>query len=404
MVAVGGAANFSRVSSAVEVSSMFVPALSELGWTRTEIASATTIGGVGAALAGPIVGHLLDKFGARVIVPCGASIVGLGCLALGASTSVASFIILYAIVRAAGQALVMFPNSVSPAIWFERRKGAATAVTGGIGAIGLITMPVVVQAVIASSGIAWAWITLGILALALGVLPSALLLARRPEDLGLLPDGEPQSTLGHDTEKNFQGHRNIEQFGLSEASRTSAFWAITLMVFGISAVVTGVSFHQLAYYIERGITPTVAATVVSSYALGITVGGVVWGWLGDRYSVRWLLLGIYVLMGLDILFLTSVVSPAGAYPFAFIFGALIGGALALPTLLLATYYGRRSLGSIAGFVQMSRSFGLGAGPLIGGALYDSSASYDSAFLTFVVICVVSVFLVARFGGRPALMQ
>ncbi len=99
MVVVAGVANASRVSSAVEVSSVFVPALvAEFGWSRTVIASATTLGGVATALSGPIVGRILDRYGGRVVVPLGALAVGFGCIALASVQTAAAFVAVYALV------------------------------------------------------------------------------------------------------------------------------------------------------------------------------------------------------------------------------------------------------------------------------------------------------------------
>lgn len=400
---VSGAANFSRVSSAVEISSIFVPALAnEYGWSRTLIASATTLGGAGSAFAGPFVGRLLDRYGGRLVVPAGGLIVGVSCLTLGVIASPVAFVIVYGVVRSAGQALMLFPNSVVVAMWFEKRRGAATATQGAIGALGLVTMPVAVQVVISGAGISWAWVMLGVLALTMGVAPPAILYRRRPEDLGLLPDGAQRGE--HDGSGRARGGATLEGLSLHQALRTPALWVILFASFTVSGSMTGVSFHQLAYYIERGISPGVGATVVATYALGITTGGIAWGWLGDRIHVRWILTGIYVVTVLDIFVLLGVKGPLLAYGFGFVFGTLVGGAMALPTLLLAAFYGRRALGSIAGVVHMSRSFGLGFGPLVAGAFYDTTGSYELAFLSFMAVAGMSAVLmgfVARPPRRPA---
>ena len=188
IVVVAGLANASRVSSAVEVSAVFVPALAlQYGWSLTVIASATTIGGVATSLLGPFVGRAIDRYGTRVVVPIGSLIVGVGCLTLSEVRSPALFVGVYAMVRMGGQSLVQFPNQVTVAKWFERRRGTATAVLVGIGASGLIIAPVAVQAIIESSGIGAAWIALGVLALVLGVGPPLLFTVRRPRTWACVP-------------------------------------------------------------------------------------------------------------------------------------------------------------------------------------------------------------------------
>jgi MFS family permease len=377
---------------------VFVPALSEAyGWSRTTIASATTIGGVATALSAPFVGRAIDRYGGRAIVPLGALVVGVGCIALAGVETAFLFIVVYAAVRMFGQSFVQFPNQITVAKWFERRRGRATAILVGIGATGLIVAPVAVEAIISSRGIGAAWIALGVLALTFGVIPSLLFTARRPEDLGLLPDGAPQpaasivAPAARDT--------GAGDWTLGEAVRTPALWLISLsgVLFSLSS--TGVGFHQLAYYIELGISSGTAAAVVSAFAFGLTVGGVLWGTLADRVSVRHLIMVQYAAAaGLQLLLLT-VSTPAGAFGVSFGLGMLVGGALSLPTLLLAQYYGRGNLGSIAGILQMTRGVSLGSGPLIAAIFYDVTGAYRAAFVSFAVLCVMASAMMA-IARRP----
>lgn len=400
IVGVAAAANMSRVSGAVEVSSVFVPALvSGFGWSRTMIALATTLGSAASALLGPLIGRVLDRHGPRLMVPAGTLMVGVGCLTLARTSSIAVFVVVYGLVRMASQSMVQFAATVTVARWFEGRRGAATALLFGISASGLIIAPPVVQAIITRGGVGPAWTALGVLALSLGVAPAALLLARRPEDLGLQPDGDAGARRTKAAPK--PGNNDaVGAYTLAEAVVGPTLWLIVGATFSVSLVMTGVGFHQLAYYVEHGISPSVAALVVSTFALGLTMGGVVWSWLADRLDARWLLMGVSAAAALSLGLLLAVRGPVQAFPFGFAFGMLVGGSMSLPTLLLAGYYGRGSLGVIAGVLHMARGFGLGLGPLVTGVIYDVAGQYDPAFQTFVAVCVGSALLMA-FARRPA---
>ena len=392
-----GLANASRVASAVEVSSVFVPALTnEYGWTRTVIASATTTGGVAVALASPFVGRFLDRYGSRWVVPVGATMTGLGCIALAGIQAAPLFVFGYAFVRFSGQTLVQFPNGVTVAKWFETRRGRAMSLLVGIGAIGLISAPIGVQYMIDNHGIGAAWISLGVLALSLGVVPSLLLVARRPEDVGLLPDGRGEPARAASTEP---ADRDLDDWTLSEAARTPALWMIAGSTIFFSLASTGVGFHQLSYYVEQGISSSTAAAVVSAFAFGITFGGVVWGALADRVSARTLIGFQYGISAVLQLALLSADTPREAFSISFAFGFLVGGALSLPTLLLASYYGRAHLGSIAGILQMTRGVSLGSGPLVAAVVYDATGGYSLAFVSFAVICAASVVMMV-FARKP----
>jgi len=390
IVVVAGVANASRVSSAVEVSSVFVPALAaEYGWSRTLIASATTVGGIATSLTGPIVGRILDRFGARLVVPFGALVVGVGCFTLANVQTAALFVAVYAMVRMGGQSFMQFPNQVTVANWFDRRRGAATALLVGVGSIGLIVAPVVVQAILTRSGIAAAWIFLGVIVLVLGFAPTLLLTARRPEDIGLRPDGAEAPAAD---EAGTPADASAADWTLHEALSTSTLWLVLASGIMFSLASTGVGFHELSYFQEQGIAPGTTAAVVSTFAFGLTAGGVAWGWLADRIRVQWLIMTQYALGSVLTAWLTTIDVAPFAFVFSFSFGVLVGGGLALPTLLLARYYGRTNLGAIAGVLQMTRGLSLGSGPLVAGLFYDATGAYYGAFVTFSIMGLVSAAL------------
>lgn len=379
-----------------------MPALSsEYGWTRTVIASGTTTGGIAVALASPFVGRVLDRFGSRWVVPIGATMTGVGCIVLAGIEAAPLFVAGYAFVRFSGQTLVQFPNGVTVAKWFETRRGRAMSLLVGIGSIGLISAPVGVQYLLDNHGIGAAWVGLGVLALSLGVIPSLFLLARRPEDIGLLPDGRKEPIVPATSESSFNGVN--EDWTLLEAARTHTLWMIAGSTVFFSVSSTGVGFHQLSYYVEQGISSTTAAAVVSAFAFGISFGGVLWGALSDRFSVR-MLIGIqYAMSAVLQLALLWADTPREAFPISFGFGFLVGGALSLPTLLLANYYGRAHLGTIAGILQMVRGISLGSGPLIAAMVYDATGGYSRAFVSFAVLCAASVVMMV-FAHRPQQRQ
>ena len=396
IVAIAGLANASRVASAVEISSVFVPALTaEYGWSTTVIASGTTIGGIGVMLAGPIVGRVLDRYGSRVVVPIGALLTGLGCFVLAGVTVAPMFIAVYALVRLSGQALVQFPNQVTVAKWFSRRRGKAAAMLVGLGAMGLISAPVAVTAIIERYGIGQAWVALGVLAIALGVVPTLVLGARRPEDIGLLPDGD--EVPPKDAKGNVPAAP--QDWTLSEAIRSPALWLVAISGGLYSLSSTGVGFHQFAYYVEQGISAGTAAAVVSMFAIGLTAGGIIWGLLADRVPIQGLIALQYGLATGLMLALLGADTPPEAFAISFMSGLLVGGALSMPTLLFANYFGRGNLGAITGILQMTRGVSLGSGPVVAALIYDYTGGYARAFTTFAVLCAIA-FVMMLSARRP----
>lgn len=181
---------------------------------------------------------------------------------------------------------------------------------------------------------------------------------------------------------------------------TPALWAIVFAVFMASSVMTGVGFHQLSYYTERGIDPSIGAYVVSSFAFGFFAGGVTWAPLGDRFPVRFMLMALYA-SGIGIMALMlQVHAPWQAFAAALTFGMLVGGSIQLPTMLIANYFGRAHIGAIGGTVHVARGFGLGSGPVIGGLLIDG-IGYEAAWIAFGAFAATAAVLMGL-ARRPRL--
>ena len=391
VVGVGAAAVTSRVAGSVEVASVFVAALiAEYGWSSTLLAVPTLIGSSGSALAGPFVGRFLDKRGPRIVTTTGTALVGVSCLVLAATNSILFYIAFYSLLRMAGQGMVQLSSQITAAKWFERRRGRAVALVTLISSIGLVAAPPIAQALIDGPGLAVAWVAFGLLALGIGTVPSLLFLVRSPEDMGLQPDGATRA----------QAPVQRYSFTAGQAIRTPTLWAIVFAVFLVSSVMTGVGFHQLAYYVERGIPSSTGATVVSVFALGFSIGGITWGPLGDRLPIRPMLMALYGSGVGTMMLMLQVHAAWQAFAAALAFGVLVGGSMQLPTLLLANYFGRAHIGAIGGAVHMARGFGLGIGPVIGGLLIDE-ISYEAAWIAFAALAGTAAVLMG-FARRPRL--
>src|SRR5215213_9574840 len=183
-------AGFARQGPAVATLSIFIEPLSrEFGWSRTALSGAVSLGGVMAAIAAPLIGPVLDRQGSRLVLCAAVLVNGILLMLLSLTPSLLVFYLLFCVARMNWAA--PFELGLYGALnnWFVRRRALASSTLTLAQAAGLIAMPLVAQVAIVAEGWRAGWLAIGAMTLVIGFLPIWLLLVRRPEDLGLLPDG-----------------------------------------------------------------------------------------------------------------------------------------------------------------------------------------------------------------------
>jgi cyanate permease len=182
--------------------------------------------------------------------------------------------------------------------------------------------------------------------------------------------------------------------------RTPSFWLLSLFTLFAYPVQAGVSLHQAPFLIERGLSPTIAATVVSTFSLMSGVSSLAYGFYPRRLPIRYALVLVGALLCAGALLMLRVHAPGDAYLAAAVFGIGIGGLLTMLPIAWADYFGRASYGAIRGIALSVQVLAQAAGPLISGLLRDRSGTYDLTLEVFAVLAGVSLLaaLVARQPG------
>ena len=137
-------------------------------------------------------------------------------------------------------------------------------------------MPLIAQFAIVHDGWRSGWLALGMLTLLVGLVPCWLLMVRRPEDMGLVPDRAAPAAIG---DVAVPTPTREPSYSRREALGTPAFWLLLLYTVLVYPVQAGVSLHQAPHLIERGIDPTIAATIVSTFSLMSAAASIVCGLL-----------------------------------------------------------------------------------------------------------------------------
>ena len=194
------------MAPSVSILAIFLSPMSEeLGWSRTLISGAVSVGAIASIFASPIVGWAVDRYGARLILSVSMVVLGVAITSLAWATIPAFFYLGFATGRVVFHVPVQIGSGAVVSRWFIRKRGRAIGLVYLAGAAGNILGIQIASLVISNWSISAAWIALGITVVAVSVLPATLLIVERPEDLGLEPDGlstGPGTTLDMETRES----------------------------------------------------------------------------------------------------------------------------------------------------------------------------------------------------------
>ena len=402
-----------RPVASVAVLSVFViPMTEEFGWSRGLFSGAVSLGAVCGLIMSPFAGRLIDRYGSGVILAGCSAVVGVCALGLAAVTQAWSFYAIYVPGRAVFSSPLELGTTTAISNWFIRRRPMALAWFGAVQGVGLGLLPLAAAMLIDGFGWQSAWVALGVFTVATGVLPPLLLMARRPEDMGLAADPAPSESSGAKTQRRngAMGPGNAPtppmprreretavwrdaDYTVREALRTPAFYILAFFSMVGFMAQAGVSLHQTAHYVDAGVSHGQAALVATAFALGQIPGGMVWSLAGRRLPVRvmlaisavWLAGGVFGI-GFTHLLLWGIV-------FGFLFGAGVGGLHTLLRLAWADYYGRVHLGAIRGLTLPAQIGGQAIGPVVSGFMFDASGGYLAPFVIFGSAVALAALLV-----------
>jgi MFS family permease len=382
------------VNARTAFSLLFPPILAEFGWERGVTAGAFSFGFLVSAALSPSLGRLMDRRGPRVVIELGVLLIGTGLLlatlvsrpwhlyaTLGVMVGGGSVCLGYT-----GQSLFL-PN------WFVRRRGLSMSLAfSGVGVGSMILLPWV-QTLIGRSGWRAACWALGLLVLLL-LVPLNLLLRRRPEDMGLEPDGDraPAGAAATRPSNVVDPAWTSVDWTLARATRTARFWWIAIGYFLGLFAWYAVQVHQTKYLIEIGFGARDAAWALGFVSLAGIPGQIALGWLSDRIGREWVWtvgsLGFAICYAALLLL---AVSPTVALLYVMVIaqGMLGYGLTSVVGAIPAEIFQGRHYGSIFGTLMLSSIAGGAAGPWLTGVLYDRTGSYTLSFWIAIGCCVGS---------------
>ena len=369
----------------------FKSIVEEFGWSRTAFSTVLSVNAVIGALLAPLWGRLVDRHGPRGVVAAGAAIVGLSMVLLSNMRSMLEAYLLYILLAfgAGGKSLV--PISTALSQWFERRRGLAIGITlvgAGVGGVALAPM-----ASLLDREFSWrtGYLVFGIVIWVVLIPLLLLVLRRRPEDIGLLPDGDDRPIAAADVEEPVEPPPEAGGLSLGEALRTSTFWLLALGFMLPMFAGRSIMIHLVPVITDSGVSPQRAAA-----AYGMTVGLSVvgrfgFGYAADKFSKRRIFALCYLIQAVGICFLIGLetTGPIVLIGFIVVFGCSYGGGLSLAPLLVAENFGIGSMGVIFGALGIVAMVGGALGPIFAGGVYDAMQSYHTAFIVFLVAQLIA---------------
>ena len=371
--------------------SFFVVPMSEaLGVSRAEFSSVSLFRLAVIPIV-PFVGMMLDKReGPRLVLTVGGLLAGLALIATSQAQAMWQFYLSFGAVFSVVSIIIgwqlLGPSVLSK--WFVRLRGRAMGISAiGVSMGGFVIAPI---AGLLVAEVDWrtAWIVLGVGMIVVLVPAGALLMRRQPSDVGLRPDGVAPANGNAGADAADVGGSSPPQavvaeeypWTVREASRTWAFWALVMAQVLGQASLGATLFHQVAFMQDKGFglgEVTLAATTVAGFAIPSKL---VYGFLAERFHVRWVLAAAMIPAGLCLLILIVSGSREMLLTYAVLYGLTMGGYIPMVNVALAHYFGRENIGSIRGAMTPATSAAAAVSPFAVGAMWQWFNNYDVAFV------------------------
>jgi MFS family permease len=393
------------VNSRTAFSLLFPSILDEFGGDRGVAAGVFSLGFLISAFISPFVGRLMDLKGPRLVIETGATLLAIGLLlATFSQTWWQLYLTLGVMVGAGGNFLGYGTHSQFIPNWFVRRRGLAIGIAfSGVGVGSILLFPWL-QTVIADNGWRAACWSLAIMVIFV-LIPVNLLLRRRPEDIGLRPDGDSAAgtrAAGARANNIVDPAWTAITWTLARALRTTRFWWIALGYFCALYVWYGVQVHQTKYLTEIGVSQMEAAWALGLVSLLGVPGQIIFGHVSDRIGREWV--WTFGCAGFVICYVALIALQAGPAPWLLYTMVFAQGFLgySFTSVLgpnVAEIFEGPHFGTIFGTVMLAAISGGAAGPWVTGLLHDLTGNYNAAFWLALALCFVSAGSIWLAGPR-----
>ena len=361
IVAAGGLLGCIAIGAMFSLPVFLLPISRDTGWSVTGVSTAMTIGFLAMAFASMIWGGLSDRWGPRPIVLTGSVLLAASLALTSIAPSLLIFQLAFGLLVGVAAAAVFAPMMACVTGWFDTHRSLAVSlVSAGMGMAPMTMAPFAAWLV---SGHDWRT-SMQVIALVVAVVMIPVsLLVRRPPALEAMGNGAAAASDAP------------EDMSTRAVLRSPQFIVLCLTNFFCCATHSGPIFHTVSYAITCGIPMIAAVSIYSVEGLAGMGGRVVFGILGDRFGARQVLVLGLLAQAFGALAYVFTGGLASFYAVAGLFGFIYAGVMPLYAVIARENFPLRLMGTVIGGTAMAGSLGMATGPLTGGLIYDTFATY-----------------------------
>jgi MFS family permease len=331
----------------------------DTGWSVTGVSSAMTIGFLAMAFTSMIWGTLSDRFGPLPVVLTGSIVLAASLALASLASSLPAFQILFGVMIGGATAAIFAPMMACVTGWFDTHRSLAVSlVSAGMGMAPVVMSPL---AAFLISHHDWRTSMQIMAVVVAAIMIPVSLLVRRPPALergGAAAAGE-----------------GAPEMSLAQALRSPQFIILLTTNFLCCATHSGPIIHTVSYAVTCGIPMMAAVTIYSVEGLAGMGGRIAFGLLGDRFGAKRVLVSGLLAQAFGALGYVFARDLAAFYTVAALFGFIYAGTMPLYSVLIRENFPLRMMGTVIGGTAMAGSLGMATGPVAGGLIYDTFASY-----------------------------
>jgi MFS family permease len=361
IVAAGGVLGCVAIGGMFSLPVFLQPIARDTGWSVTGVSSAMTIGFLAMAFTSMIWGTLSDRLGPLPVVLSGSIVLAASLALASRASSLLSFQILFGLMVGGSAAAIFAPMMACVTGWFDTHRSLAVSlVSAGMGMAPMVMSPLAAWLV---SNHDWRTSMQVMAVVVAAIMIPVSLLVRRPPALAAAA-AAPSDDAAPEPEMS-----------LAQALRSPQFIILLATNFFCCATHSGPIIHTVSYAVSCGIPMIAAVTIYSVEGLAGMGGRIAFGLLGDRFGAKRVLVAGLLAQAFGALGYVFVRELAAFYAVAALFGFIYAGTMPLYSVLVRENFPLRMMGTVIGGTAMAGSLGMATGPLAGGLIYDTFASY-----------------------------